>query len=107
MKKTYLVDKSKASDVRSKLDKIFTHKIFGYIIFFLILLVIFQSIFDWASVPMDFIDGLFANFSELVKEALPEGVFTDLLTDGIIPGIGGVVIFIPQIAKISVHENSE
>ncbi|PQJ75125.1 ferrous iron transport protein B [Polaribacter gangjinensis] len=98
LKKTYLVDKSKASDVRSKLDKIFTHKIFGYIIFFLILLVIFQSIFDWASVPMDFIDGLFAHFSELAKEALPVGVFTDLLTDGIIPGIGGVVIFIPQIA---------
>ena len=97
LKKTYLVDKSKASDVRSKLDKIFTHKIFGYIIFFLILLVIFQSIFDWASVPMDFIDGLFAHFSELAKEALPVGVFTDLLTDGIIPGIGGVVIFIPQI----------
>lgn len=98
LKKTYLIDKSKASDVRSKLDKIFTHRIFGYIIFFLILLIIFQSIFDWASVPMDFIDGLFAHFSELAKNALPVGVFTDLLTDGIIPGIGGVVIFIPQIA---------
>lgn len=98
LKKTYLIDKSKASDVRSKLDKIFTHKIFGYVFFFLILLIIFQSIFDWASVPMDFIDGFFAQLSETVKSSLPEGVFTDLLTEGIIPGIGGVIIFIPQIA---------
>ena len=98
LKKTYKVDKTKATDLRSKLDKIFTHKIFGYIIFFGLLLLIFQSIFDWASTPMDFIDGLFADISMYAKENLPTGMFTDLLTDGIIPGIGGVVIFIPQIA---------
>ena len=98
LKKTYLVDKSKAKDLRSRLDKVFTHKIFGYAIFFLILLVIFQSIFDVASVPMDFIDGVFAELSNLAKSNLPSGVFTDLLTEGIIPGIGGVIIFIPQIA---------
>ncbi|APG66028.1 ferrous iron transport protein B [Tenacibaculum todarodis] len=98
LKKTYIVDKTKATDLRSKLDKIFTHKIFGYVIFFGILLLIFQSIFDWASVPMDFIDGIFAGISQGLKDSLAPGVFTDLLTDGIIPGIGGVVIFIPQIA---------
>lgn len=98
LKKTYIVDKSKASDVRSKLDKIFTHKVFGYVFFFVILMVIFQSIFDWASLPMDLIDGFFAQLSEFTKSLLPEGVFTDLLSEGIIPGIGGVIIFIPQIA---------
>lgn len=98
LKKTYLVDKSKAKDLRSRLDKVFTHKIFGYAIFFLILLIIFQSIFDVASVPMDFIDGVFAELSNLAKSNLPNGVLTDLLTEGIIPGIGGVIIFIPQIA---------
>lgn len=98
LKKTYIVDKSKAKDLRSRLDKIFTHKIFGYAIFFLILLIIFQSIFDIASVPMDFIDGIFAELANFTKNSLPEGVFTDLLSEGIIPGIGGVVIFIPQIA---------
>ena len=98
LKKTYIVDKSKAKDLRSKLDKIFTHKIFGYAIFFLILLIIFQSIFDIASVPMDFIDGVFAELANFTRNSLPEGVFTDLLSEGIIPGIGGVVIFIPQIA---------
>ncbi|CAL2103886.1 Fe(2+) transporter FeoB [Tenacibaculum sp. 190130A14a] len=98
LKKTYVVDKSKATDIRSRLDKIFTHKIFGYVIFFGLLLLIFQSIFEWASTPMDFIDEVFANFSEFTKTQLPEGKLTDLITDGIIPGIGGVVIFIPQIA---------
>jgi len=98
LKKTYIVDKSKASDIRSKLDKIFTHKVFGYVFFFLILMVIFQSIFDWASLPMDLIDGFFAQLAQVTKSLLPAGVFTDLLTDGIIPGVGGVIIFIPQIA---------
>lgn len=98
LKKTYLIDKSKATDVRSKLDKIFTHKIFGYVIFFLILLVIFQSIFDWATIPMDFIDGTFAQLSDFTRANLPEGVLTDLIVEGIIAGIGGVLIFIPQIA---------
>ena len=98
LKKTYLVDKSKASDLRSKLDKVFTHKIFGYLIFVVLLLLIFQSIFDWASIPMDFIDATFAQLADTVKNTLSPGVFTDLLAEGIIPGIGGVIIFIPQIA---------
>lgn len=98
LKETYSVDKTQASDLRSKLDKIFTHKIFGYVIFFGILLLMFQSIFEWASVPMDFIDETFGSLAEWAKSTLPNGLFTDLITDGIIPGIGGVVIFIPQIA---------
>ncbi len=98
LKKTYLVNKNATTDVRSRLDKIFTHKIFGYFIFLLVLLLIFQSIFDWSSVPMDFIDGAFANLSDFAKSNLPAGVFTDLIVEGIIPGIGGVLIFIPQIA---------
>jgi len=93
-----LVDRSKASDLRSTLDKIFTHKIFGYILFFAVLLVIFQSIFDWASLPMDLIDAGFANLSSYVDKNLPEGVLTSLISEGIIPGIGGIIIFIPQIA---------
>ena len=98
LKKTYKVDRSKATDLRSKLDKILTHKIFGYVIFAVILLLIFQSIFEWASLPMDLIDGFFANLSELAKNNLPKGIFTNLIAEGIIPGIGGIVIFIPQIA---------
>ncbi|WP_233861678.1 ferrous iron transport protein B [Tenacibaculum piscium] len=98
LQKTYQVDISKATDIRSKLDTIFTHKILGYFIFFGLLLLIFQSVFDWASAPMDFIDGLFADITAFIKANLPSGMFTDLLTDGIIPAVGGVLIFIPQIA---------
>ena len=104
------IDKEKATDLRSKLDKILTHKIFGYVIFFGILLLIFQSIFDWSSVPMDFIDATFADLAAYTKNQLPAGEFTNLISDGIIPGIGGIVIFIPQIVFlflfISVLEES-
>ena len=98
LKNTYSLDKSKATDLRSKLDSIFTHKVFGYLFFFFLLLVIFQSIFDWATLPMDLIDGTFAQVADFTRDNLPTGVLSDLLVDGIIPGIGGVLIFIPQIA---------
>ncbi|RIV46235.1 ferrous iron transport protein B [Flagellimonas pelagia] len=98
LKETYKVDFLAAKGFRASLDKILTHKIFGYLIFFVILLTIFQAIFDWSSYPMDFIDEQFALASEWIKNTLPPGVFTDLLAEGIIAGIGGIVIFIPQIA---------
>ncbi|MGL2965260.1 ferrous iron transport protein B [Flavobacterium sp. XGLA_31] len=104
------IDTANASDLRSKLDKVLTHKIFGYVIFFGILLLIFQSIFDWSSVPMEFIDKTFANMANYAKTTFPPGEFTNLISEGIIPGIGGIVIFIPQIAFlflfISVLEES-
>ena len=98
LKGTFKVDASKATDLRGVLDRILTHKIFGYVIFAAILLFIFQGIFDWASYPMDLIDSAFASLSTWAKSVLPPGTFTNLVAEGIIPGIGGVIIFIPQIA---------
>ncbi|WP_115460863.1 ferrous iron transport protein B [Winogradskyella aurantiaca] len=98
LKKGKTVDLNAATDLRIKLDRILTHKVWGYVIFFSLLMLIFQAIYDWAQYPMDFIDETFAALSELVKTTLPAGVFTDLIAEGIIPGLGGVVIFIPQIA---------
>lgn len=92
------IDKSKASDIQAKLDRVLTHKVFGYVIFFFILFAIFQSIFEWSTIPMDFIDESFANLASYSKSHLPVGEFTNLISEGIIPGIGGIVIFIPQIA---------
>jgi ferrous iron transport protein B len=92
------IDETVAKDFRSKLDRVLTHKVWGYVIFFLILFIIFQSIFEWSKVPMDFIDSTFASLSTLAAEKLPAGTFTDLISQGIIPGIGGILIFIPQIA---------
>ena len=110
LKKGQTIDLKSAKDLRIQLDRILTHKVWGYLIFFIILLTIFQAIYDWSSVPMDFIDTVFASFSEWTKNSLPEGAFTNLIAEGIIPGLGGIVIFIPQIAFlflfISVLEES-
>lgn len=98
LKETLTIDTANAKDFRSRMDRILTHKVWGYVIFFAILLLIFQAIFDWSSYPMDFIDTTFASLSEWLKNSLPPGDFTNLIAEGIIPGIGGIVIFIPQIA---------
>jgi ferrous iron transport protein B len=98
LKETYKVDPAAAKGFRATLDKILTHKVFGYLIFMVILLLIFQAIYSWSEYPMDLIDELFAAASEWVKDTLPGGVFTNLIAEGILAGIGGIVIFIPQIA---------
>ena len=98
LKVGHKIDASIAKDFRSKLDRVLTHKFWGYFIFFFILFVIFQSIFEWSKVPMEFIDTTFASLSVLANESLPSGVLTNLISQGIIPGIGGILIFIPQIA---------
>lgn len=98
LKETYQVNKEEATDLRSRLDNILIHKFWGYVIFFIILLSIFQAIFDWSSIPMDLIDSTFVQLSEAVNNYLPPGVLTNLIAEGVIPGLGGIVIFIPQIA---------
>ncbi|QLE00918.1 ferrous iron transport protein B [Galbibacter sp. BG1] len=98
LKEGYTVDANAAKGFRASLDRILTHRVWGYLIFFLILLTIFQAIYDWSSYPMDFIDAAFASLSEWTKETMPAGALTNLIAEGIIPGLGGIVIFIPQIA---------
>nr|MBD3621643.1 ferrous iron transporter B [Sunxiuqinia sp.] len=98
LKDVYQVDGSKATDWRSVLDRVLTHRVAGYVVFFLVMLLVFQAIYNWSSVPMDFIDESFTQLSEWTGNHLPAGPFTSLLAEGIIPRIGGIVIFIPQIA---------
>src|SRR5690606_8087746 len=68
------IDLKTAKDLRIRLDRILTHKVWGYVIFLLILLTIFQAIYDWSSIPMDWIDSAFASLSEWTKNVLPAGV---------------------------------
>ncbi|WP_248724721.1 ferrous iron transport protein B [Seonamhaeicola sp. ML3] len=98
LKKGLTVDPSKATDLRIRLDRILTHKFWGYIIFFVVLFLMFQAVYDWATYPTDFIDESFASLADWVKDTLPKGAFTNLLSDGIIAGIGGIMVFIPPIA---------
>ncbi|AZI24603.1 ferrous iron transport protein B [Pedobacter sp. G11] len=81
-----------------KLDAILTHKVWGFAIFLLILFIIFNAIFAWSSYPMDWIEGGFGFLTEVGHEYLPAGMLTDLLLDGVIAGLGGIFVFIPQIA---------
>jgi len=82
----------------NKIDRVLTHKIFGFIIFFAILLFMFQAIFSWASYPMDLIESFFMWAQDSLNNALPAGPLTSLLVDGVVAGLSGVLVFIPQIA---------
>lgn len=80
-----------------RIDKVLTHRFFGLVILVGVLLVIFQAIFSWAALPMDLLDQGVGAFGDLVKNSLPAGMLSDLLVDGIIAGVGGVLVFLPQI----------
>lgn len=92
--------KATEANFSTKLDKWLIHPVFGYLIFLVILLVIFQTVFTLASYPMDWIDLGTSSLASWLGTMMPEGVFTSLVVDGVIPGIGGVLIFIPQIALL-------
>ena len=86
-----------AHELSEKVDKILTHRFFGLVILLLVLLLVFQTIFTWASIPMDLLEQGFGWLGNSVKTQLPAGVLSDLVVDGIIAGVGGVLIFLPQI----------
>ncbi len=81
-----------------KIDNLVTHKIVGPILFFVIMLFVFQAIFTWASYPMDWIENAFALSGEWVSHILGDNWFSDLMVNGIIAGLGGIIVFVPQIA---------
>jgi ferrous iron transport protein B len=83
-----------------RIDRWLTHKFIGPLILLVIMLVVFQTIFSWAELPMNLIDSLFGSLGDLVRNQLPAGLFTDLLVDGIIAGVGGVMVFLPQITLL-------
>jgi ferrous iron transport protein B len=86
--------------ISRKIDRVLIHPVFGYVIFALVLLTIFQFIFSFANAPMNWIDALFAHLSSWTSHVIQPGLVNDLLSQGIIPGIGGVVVFVPQIAML-------
>jgi ferrous iron transport protein B len=83
--------------ISDKIDRVLTHRFFGLVILVGVLLVVFQAIFSWASLPMDLLEHGFGALGDLVRAEMPEGVLTDLVVDGIIAGVGGVLVFLPQI----------
>ena len=90
-------DASRQPNVSERIDAIVTHKLLGPLILFVVMLLIFQTIFSWATVPMNWIDRLFGGLGSLLRVYLPAGILTDLLIDGVVSGVGSVVVFLPQI----------
>ena len=98
-----VVIESVASEKKSntyKIDNLLTHRFWGYIIFLFVLFLIFQAIFAWSAFPMNAVDSAFRWLSEMTAKALPQGILNDLVVNGILAGINGIVIFIPQIALL-------
>ena len=87
-------------NLTQKLDTFFTHKVFGFAFFFLVLFVIFQFIFYVAEYPMTWIEEGFAYLMNTVAVSLPKGQLSDLLVNGVLAGISGIVVFVPQIALL-------
>jgi ferrous iron transport protein B len=84
--------------VTDRLDKILTNRFWGFFIFILILFFVFNAIFSWSAYPMELIERSFVWLTEFGHAHLPPGVLTNLLLDGVVAGLGGIIIFIPQIA---------
>lgn len=97
LKDTYKVT---AVGTRALLDKILLHKVWGYVIFMAILLLIFQVIFYVSEYPKGWIESALGWVGEWLSGILPEGSLTSLLVDGVIPGLTAVVSFVPQIALL-------
>ncbi len=83
--------------ISEKIDRILTHKFFGLVILIGILLLVFQTIFSWASLPMDLLEQGFGSLGNFLHAQMSEGILTDLIVDGVIAGVGGVLVFLPQI----------
>ena len=89
---------AKDETLSNKIDRVLTHRVFGLIIFVGILLFMFQSIFAWSAYPMELIADLFVWVQNGLHSILPAGPLTGLLVDGVLGGLSGVMVFIPQIA---------
>jgi ferrous iron transport protein B len=88
----------RSASARSEhIDRVLTHRVVGPLILLAILFMIFQLVFSWASLPMDLLDSVFGLLGDSVRDAMGQGSATDLIVDGVIAGVGGVLIFLPQI----------
>ena len=98
LRKVIQRDRSERRTVTERIDDVATHRVWGPLIFFGLMLLVFQAIYAWSSYPMDAIEGGFAVLNEVINNQLPDTWWRSLLTDGVLAGLGGILVFIPQIA---------
>lgn len=95
---TTTTKKNTSVDKSLKIDEIVTHKYWGFLIFVAVFFIVFQALFNLAAFPMDWIEGFFIWISEKLSTLIPAGLFNKFVVQGLIPGISGVLVFVPQIA---------
>jgi ferrous iron transport protein B len=88
---------AKVRSITQQADKILTHRFAGIGIFLLLLFLVFQAIFSWSAIPMEWVELGFATASDWVRTLLPAGILSDLLVEGVLAGLSGVMVFLPQI----------
>jgi ferrous iron transport protein B len=92
-----LVHKRPDRSRSERIDRVLLHRGFGFVVFMAVMTVLFMSLFAWANPVIDLIDGAFKDAGGAVKELLGEGILSDFIADGVIAGVGGVLVFLPQI----------
>jgi ferrous iron transport protein B len=100
VEKTVKKSQSAPENTTDRIDAVLTHRVGGPLIFTAVMLLVFQAIFDWSTVPMDLIEAVFADLNGRLGEHLPAHWLSSLLTDGVIAGLSGIIVFIPQIALL-------
>ncbi|MBI1682078.1 ferrous iron transport protein B [Caulobacter hibisci] len=95
--KTCVRPPERPDTVTGKIDSVLLHPVAGLAILFTLLFVMFQAVFTWATIPADAIDGGFAAFGAFVTAHLPEGLLSSFIADGLIAGVGSVLVFLPPI----------
>ncbi len=100
VKESVVFEAPNLKKTREAIDRFVTHQVSGLVVFFSLMALIFQSIFTWAGAPMDLIDGSIGAAGEFLSSVLPAGQLRSLLIDGVLAGVGSVLIFIPQIAML-------
>ena len=91
---------SGADTLTERLDKTFTHPVLGLLLFAAVMVGLFYTLFALATVPMDLIEATFARLGDLAARVIPDGLVHDLVSQGIIGGIAGTVVFLPQICLL-------
>ena len=97
-KALHLDERGAGAKVTDQMDRWVMHPVLGSVIFFILMLLIFQAIFAWATGPMDLIEFIMGQASLFIRSVIPPGWVVDLICDGLLAGLTGILVFIPQIA---------
>ena len=87
----------KRSDIVARIDRVLLHPVYGMLVLGVLLFFVFQAVFSWAALPMDLIDTGVMALGESISASMTEGPLRSLLVDGIVAGVGSVIVFLPQI----------